>query len=1223
MGIDFTYIIENKKDPNEISFEKDKIPVIDFTYITKEEEFPKKEKALEEERPMGFYGPAAPEYELREKAKEEPTREALPPMPYLQAYPAGLIEAGRKASKLLPPLNWYIEKSLKELPTGYEKKLMDHPIAKQVGGAFGEAGKYGALMLGGQAAGLFKWGAQYAGTLTGAGMAPKLAAFISAGATGGLIHATSTALSNLSDVMVGTKEPDAQTLLWEPVGAGAFGQALWGGQVLSSPLAAMGFGGMAFGARTAAPYIEKLWKSENPDWKALASDMAFSIPLGMFVGYHGYKQTSDAFMNATKNYLIEQNADFIQANANIINKNPESFIFTTEYKGQKIQWGMEEKMQEFIKAGHRDLNIRKNAIDLSIMVVNRFFEHPSPQIMGDFSNLSNIIKNSPNLIEGMTKDIQGGISPTVALMKQATQSVIDNPSLYTNEAEIARNIVNQTLEAEKNINNINWNKIVPAWTKEIKPEFQQLINSSRTLWETNNSLLKKYKQAAFVSKGDQKEEFENRIKELEVENENIKERLKDYGFQPATSKQKDLAHKLVNKSGMSDKDFLALKQDITGSDSMVTMSRGQANAVINALSFGPSKTNIPIGNEPVFKKPTLAQWPTSKYTYAKVLGLGPIMNDLFMAEVNRSLEYEDIVKFANDTSGQLKKQASLGDRLASKIKAQPTKPEQWMSELLTTYEKPEDIPNIDFKNKEIFKKIRDLTVNMLSRENAVRDILGEKPIENVKAYLPRVFDQAVKAVLNEIGTISTEKDPLMITKDLDVPDDVKNWLKTRMPRKPFNPTEFKRKYENELKQYYSKDLNKLIKWLGYYATREIHLSEPLEIFKGQLEHYANLGILPEETKDWAEAVVKYDIFKHQSNFEKAINNTFEPVTDLINGVLHPMNRHLSDPMSDLSKTSRKLVLTTALAGRPKMPTRNVFQRGLLLNMYPAKHFIKAQLGLGNIPDNVKKELRETWIYRTSAQFEDAADIKNKLIQWGMTPYRLSHAGLWLGRFPISNVDVALVTGWLAGEELRTSPRYIKWAEKKAIKDGKPKDAYKRTPQDSIDEAMRAVEYTQFIYHPLFMPQYFRGQVGRFFGSLTSWDKFFMFTHNRELLHVLAKGESYNGKPYPPYYRSRAILGYGTLYLILEGLRQSTGLDYTQFYFGGSMAMINPMARFTLGAIMYGTSKSTYDRNYGKYLMTSSAKLFTGFGLAGEEWRKWMTGKISTKEFFTFTEKRRR
>lgn len=1220
-----------KEELSFVEFAPDQGKAEDLSFV----EFAPDQDMQPQPEPQGLYGPGIfPGYEPR---KPEPTREALAPMPYMQAYPAGLVEAGRRASKLIPPVNWYIEKSIKELPESYKKKWLDHPIAKTYGGAMGEMGKYGALILGGQTAGLFAMGPKVSAALAGVGMAPKIATFIGAGAPGGLIHATATGLGNLSDVMSGTKEPDITTLLWEPAAAGAFGQIMWGGQVMGGVKTAIGMGGAAFGARTAAPYIAKMWQDEDPNWKALASDMAISVPLGMFIGFYGHKQTADAFMKATKNYMVEHNADFIQANADIIKKNPESFMFATKYKGRPVQWGFQPEVQDIIKSGQADLTNRKTALSLSRKIVDHFFAHPSPQIQGDFSGLSNIIKNSPKLIDGMTKDIQGGMSPTVALMKNSTQTVLDNPDMFANESKVAQNFANQILGAEKNINKASWGDIVPAWAEDIKPEYQQLIESSKTLLETNNSLIKKYEQAKFVGGISKKptlaekkeeiaarrEEFAARIEELKKDNIEIKKRLKQYGFQPATHNQKGLAHRLVQKSGMSEKEWFGLKQELTGTDSMATMSKQQANAVIDALSFGPKKAKVPLRQEPVFKKPTLAQWPTSKHTYAKVLGLGPIMDDLFIAEVNRSLEYEDISKFANDVSKQLRKQASLGDRLASKVMARPTKPEQWMADLLVTYESPADLPDIGIKNAEIFTKVRDLTKSLLARENAVNEILGREPIRDVKAYLPRVFDQITKAALNEAGSVSIEQDPLIRLKDLDISDDMKDWLKPRMPRKPFNPTEFARKTKDEFQKYWSRDLNRLIKHLGYYATREIHLSEPLEIFKGQLEHYADLGVLPEETKDWAEAVVKYDIFKHPTAFEKATNNTFKPVTDLINHVLHPINRHLSDPVSAISRTSRKLVIASALAGRPKMPIRNAFQRGLLLNLYPAKHFMKAQLGLGNITPDVKQKLKDTWIYRISNRFEDAPDIKNKLLQWGMMPYRFSHAGLWFGEIPISNIDVALSTGYLAGEELRTAPRYIKWAEQKAAKEGRPKDFYKRTPQDSIEEAIRAAEYTQFVYHTAFMPQYFRGQIGRFFGSLTSWQNFFNFTHNRELLHVLMKGESYNGKPYPPYYRARSILGYATFLGTLEGLRKTTGLDYTRFYLGGPGAVLNPMARFSLGAIMYTTSKSNYDRNYGKYLMKSSAKLFTGFGLAGEEWRKWMTGEISTKEFFTFTNKKRK
>ena len=1179
-----------------------------------------------------FYGYEPPSVSPFQK---EPTREVVPPIPYAQAYPAGLIEAGRQASKnLLPPLNWYIEKGLKEMPAGYNKKLMDHPIAKKIGKGFGEAGSFSALMLGGQALGLFNIGPQFSAAFIQSGMNPLAAGFLGGAPAGGLLYSTMKGLSNLSDVMLGKKEPDIKTLLWEPAGAGTFGAGLWGGQVMGGAGMAALTGGVAHGVRTAAPYIEKMWRGEKPEWKALATDMAISVPIGMIVNTYAHNQTANGFMNATKEYMVQQNADFIQANADLINKNPESFMFATKYKGQPIEWKFQPEVQDIIKSGQADLSNRKTALSLSRKIVDHFFSHPSPQVYGDFGNLSKMIKNYPELIESVTQDIKAGTSPTVALMNRSAQKLIDTPEDFVDESQIAKQFTDKLLAQENNAKNVDWSKITKPYDKDIKPEYQQLIESSKALWESNNLLIEKYEKAKMIGglskeidpekrKADiaaRRQEFADRIEELKTDNEKIKARLKDYGFTPASAKQKSLAHKLVNRKGMDDATFLNLKQELTGTDSMTTMSRKQANVIINALGFSPKDKKILVKEPPVFKKPTLFQWPTSKYTYAKALGLGPVMEDLFIAEANRSIEMDQITKFADNVSKSLKKQASLGDRLASKIKAQPTKPEEWMSELMMTYEKPEDLPkDITPENKQLFGNVRKFTLDMLSRENAVREIMGQPPIENIKAYLPRVLTQIAKAVLNEAGTLSIETDPLMRIKDLDVPDDAKDWLKVKLPNKPFNPTEFARKNTEDLKEFFSKDIGKLIKWLGHYATREIYLSEPLEIFKGQLEHYADLGVLQEETKNWALAVVKYDILKQPSDFEKSINNTFQPLTDVINKVLHPINRHLSDPISQISKASRKLVIAGALVFRPKMPIRNTMQRGLLLNMYPAKHFIKAQLGLHNMPKEVKQQLRDTWIYRISKRFEDAPDIKNKLLTWGMKPYGYSHAGIWPGKVPLSNVDVAMATGWLSAEELRTSPRYIKWAEKLAQRRGKPKDFYKRTPSDSIEEAIRAVEKTQFIYHTAFMQQYFRGQIGRFFGSLTSWGNFFTFTHNRELLNVLARGESDTGKPYPPYYRSRSILGYATLYAILEGMRQTTGLDYSRFYFGVPVTVLNPMARFTLGSIMYTTAKSPYDRNYGKYLMESSVKMFTGGGLGASEWKKWMTGEISTKEFLFYPE----
>lgn len=1228
---------------------------------------------IKPQKPTEIFGPQLPE------------KTTMPFIPFSPIQPeqakvasAFYISTGRQASKLIPPLHSFIEKSIENMPSGYKKELLDkHPGAQLAGQAMGTAGEFAAMIYAADAIGLFKAGTALTGAMISKGVPGLAAKFIGAGMPGGVIWSAMTELENLSDIMTGKKQPTAQTLLWEPAKSYAFGQMMWGGQVAGGPKLAMGLGGAAFGTRTLAPYVEKMWRAEDPEWKNLAIEMPISVALGMLVGYWGHEANAKAFEMAVKNRMVERSADFIQAHADIINKDPSSFMFATKYQGKPVMWGLDAKSQEIIRLGQANLSQRANAVNLARATVDHFFSHPSPSIKADFSKLSNIIRESPELISNMTADIEKGLNPTSALLKQTFEKVMQVP---LHPAQAGRDAITEielflksqgkAINIEKQLSDLRQGKKpltekaqeLKSWIEtheniplhpaeaareemriaEIKFDIQQEMEKSflnKIPWEEYTEGLTREEQAELAKINKQLEklatpkleqskipfikpkepsEFQRYLEKAEqIKNKKI-EPIKP----PATNEQKTLGHRLQRKQGLSLEQFKKLKTELTGVESMADMDKDQAQAIIDALKETKDKPKILKSlPKPKFKEPTLAQWPTSKYTYAQVLGLEPMMKDLFIAEIERTLESAKINKFADDVTRQLKKQASLGDRLAARIKNVPSKPVAWMRDLLNTYGDVEELPPIDAKNKEIFRQIRDLFRNLLKRENEVRDRLGREPIANVNAYVPLLFDQVTKEILRQIGELAIEPDPLKRIKDLDVPDDVKEWLRPRMPKKSFNPTEFARNHREELEKYFSKDLNRLIKWIGHYATREIWLSEPLEIFKGELEQAADTGQLPEATKDWAEAVVKFDIFKHPTANEQALRKTFMKLGgNLINDVLHPLNRHLSNPVNTLSYNTRKVVMTSALGGRPKMPIRNSLQRGLLLNLYPAKHFIKAQLGMG-IPKEIKQQLRDTWLYRMEKRFEDYPDFKHHITEWLMMPYQLSHAGLWLGKVPISNVDVSMATGWLAGEELRTSPRYIKWAKKRAIKDGKPEDAYLRTPQDSIEEAIRAAFLTQWLYHPLFMPQVFRGQIGRMFASLTSWQQFLWFTHNRELLHVLFKGESYQGKPYPPYYRARSLLGYATFLGLMEGIRKSTGLDYTRFYLGPSITVLNPMGRLTLGVIMYATARNDFDRNYGKWLIKSSKQIFLPYGIGASEWIRWMTGEISTKEFLTFTEKK--
>ncbi|MFZ7134346.1 MAG: hypothetical protein ACOWWR_18525 [Eubacteriales bacterium] len=719
-------------------------------------------------------------------------------------------------------------------------------------------------------------------------------------------------------------------------------------------------------------------------------------------------------------------------------------------------------------------------------------------------------------------------------------------------------------------------------------------------------------------------------KSFEEDVKDYKEGVEKYDNQkPATNEQKTLAHNLARKhllitekNGKENKRrYKNLAKSMTGKSSMMDMNESEAEAFIASIESVYQKHPweppvIPIGTTAILKdffdklkftKPDLRKYITPKEYLLRQIGASPLTDRIAEAKKMNEIEKRSLNRWIDSVIHEINKNVGIGERIKSKLYNKPTKRVKIFRNLLNTYEKAPGFLNEN--DKKIFNMIREFTDDMLRRVNEVRDGLGLDRIKNIKAYIPHFLDEMSREIV-------AQKYPF--------PEDVKYWLGENLPEKVYNPTAMERRVREGLEDFFSKDLGALLKTMVKYDLRDIYLSGPYAELKARLVVLGDKidASVKKEIMDY----VKYDVFDYPTEIDSLLNSFIERIMPIqfINKMLKPLGRMITNPIRSISSISRQYLIMGVIWGRPKLALRNLFQRMLFMNLYPAKYLVMAQF---KTDKKLYEQFKETTFYKLSHQFEDIPDaltdtLLTKIKKKGMVLYQTSHAG----KNYLSNVDTVGKAGMFYAKEMvklshDKDSRYYRYAVKMSEKLGVPLEELLWTEKDIVAEGVDAASLSQWLYFQSDMPQAFRGQGMRAFWALNSWWMNYFGKHMTEGWIRTFTGRTSKGKLLRPIDRLNYIKGQIIIWGICKALMEAFDLDYERFLF-----LLGPLPLYLspVGQLIFGTFNyiSGDDRAKAKALSQIKYSLgaFIPGSMAWRDLRAYLRGDKTLKGLLFYTKK---
>ena len=569
-----------------------------------------------------------------------------------------------------------------------------------------------------------------------------------------------------------------------------------------------------------------------------------------------------------------------------------------------------------------------------------------------------------------------------------------------------------------------------------------------------------------------------------------------------------------------------------------------------------------------FKEPGIAKVFTPKDYYLRLLGAEKIVLPLTQAKEWLSIEQQKVNSFVDKAIRNINKleKTSFIEKAVKKVLNKPTDAVTKWRDLMDTYEYSKDAPPGVFTKESAkqFDRLRSFTKSMLERTNVTRETLGLQPIKDIKAYVSHFTDALTQAIID---------------KKYPYPEDVKYWLNYKIPNNITNRTAFERKVKGDLDEMFSKDLGLMLKTMAKHDLREIYLQEPYTTVKAQIDELGDT--IPATTKQEIMDYVRTDIMNYPTRADEMVNQTLKKPTQFINKGLAPLNRRVTDPIKTLSSLVRRLVIDATIWGRIKLPIRNMFQKLLLLDLYPVKHFAKASAHM--VGKEATDLIRNSRFYKISSRYEDLPKSALPFLEHvGMIPYQASH---------LDNVSFAMKVGYSAAKDLQKK--------------------YGWTEEDVLKEMEEAASLTQWKYFTTGMPQMFRGQSARAMLSLQSWWMNYFFKHGREMLIRGFTGKTSWGKEIPFSWRFNALKGLGITWGLIEGMRKALGVDYRRFFMLGVLpAYLSPQGQILLGIYKSVVAKSKYEKRQAQRTLKQSWKAFVPGSLAWKDWQKfWNTGDV--------------
>ena len=643
----------------------------------------------------------------------------------------------------------------------------------------------------------------------------------------------------------------------------------------------------------------------------------------------------------------------------------------------------------------------------------------------------------------------------------------------------------------------------------------------------------------------------------------------------ATPKQIKQAHALaskkafISKKGKVKPQYRNLARQMTGQASIKKMTQEEAAEFIAALEALPKPTlkagklvppSIPKTTELVteeffeqtFKKPTPVKLLTSQARYAELLGVKKLAEPFEIGKQKLDLEY-----------GKISKQIEVA---AKKIK----EPEK-MAQLLNIHEEaPAGLPD---KEKQVFNYFRDLTRDMIERENAVRKAIGREPIKHRKAYFRHVADQMSQEVID--GTYAP-------------PEGLKYWSEQLVGKKVYNPMEMQRKLRDDLLRHFSKDLSYVMKSMAWTGLKEIYLAQPKHFFNrilGALSkdkavydnltpiekaHYDAQMTMPADTKKWLIDYVNIVLSGRQTALDRSINLwvTDTPIKTVVNAILSPFGKHIGQkPVTNIISGISRLPIYGVMGGiRPKQLMRNKMQTLQNLALYGVGPTLRGYLPTSSYP-TLEKLKTDSLFKKSYSGFEDMpAELKGKIEKWGLAPYQWS---------AVSNVSQAMNAAyhWTANKIQNPKFKEHGWADpQRTYTEGKD-FFYPSEEAKLLKEMEYGAHTTQFQYIGMGMPEVFRYKALAPITRLQSWWMNHWFIFHREAATRAFTGRAGYNKDLKITLGDR--INY-LKYLVIAGVILNT-LGYERSYLlGTAPTSLPPTAQLALGLYTYVTHMGDSD-----------------------------------------------
>jgi len=686
----------------------------------------------------------------------------------------------------------------------------------------------------------------------------------------------------------------------------------------------------------------------------------------------------------------------------------------------------------------------------------------------------------------------------------------------------------------------------------------------------------------------------------------------------------------ISEKGKMKPQYRRLAEAMTGKKSIRDMTQVEADNFIKALQKLPEPTyksgklvppSIPTTKDIVtegffehtFKKPTPAKLLTSQSRYAELLGVKELAKPFEVGKMNLDLEY-----------GKISHQIDIATR---KLKQSNVKPEQMAQLLNTNEEAPAELTG---KERDIFNYFRELTREIISRENAVRKALNLEPIKYRKAYFKHVADLMSQEVVEG-------KHPL--------PEGLKYWSEQLVGKKVFNPMEMKRKLQDDLLDYFSKDLSYVMKSMAWTGLKEIYLAQPKHFFNkilGTLSKdksvYSNLTpreqkiydaqmTMPASTKKWLIDYVNIVLSGRQTSLDESVNLwiTDTPIKDVVNKILKPFGKHMSQrPVTNMITGFSRLPIYGVLGGiNPRQLLRNKMQTLQNMALYGVKNTLLGYIPTSSYP-TLKKLKTDSLFKKSYSGFEDMpAKLRSKLERVGLAPYQ------WTA---LSNVSQAMNTSYHWTANKIQNPKFKKhgWADSKRTYKEDKDFFYPSEEEKLLKEMEYGAHTTQYGYIGMNMPEAFRYKSLAGITRLQSWWMNHWFVFHRE-----AATRAFTGHAgYDP--KLKITLGDRTnylKYLIIGGVILNT-LGYGRSYLIGTAPTgLPPTAQLVLGVYtlltnLGDTPWEKRKRTQAVYQIKNASKTFipgylsikdTTALLSGDKhWTKYLFYKKEAKKAKTTT-----